>query len=230
MEWNSLGAEFVKAGITAFFVAAGGLLTALFWSLLQKRRELQLTAANEFTKLYGEFFSVWKLWNEFHRNFEVDLHNIEGEGEQSPSNGSEENREFVRSTYYEILKRAAAAEGQVEALLVRLATEQQLRKQDAEMLGRFRQGYQRLRKHIENRDALDWFSHVDIKYRTFKFLACYTSRLLAPRLTISPPTPYQAGESIAIITSNEWEEHRRGWLIEKTQLPSLWPDPNEIPH
>jgi hypothetical protein len=230
MDWNHVAEEFVKALVTALFVTVGALLTALFWSLWQKRRELQLTAANDFNKLYGEFFSIWKLWNEFHRNYEADLPNIKGEGQQSTSNGFEENREFVRSTYFEILRRAATAEGQVEALLVRLATESHLRKQDAEILGRFRQGCQRLRKHIEDGKQLDWSSHVDIRYRTFKFLACYLSHLLAPRITVRLPTPYGAGESLAIITSNEWEEHRRGWLIEKTQLPSLWPDPNEIPH
>ena len=42
--------------------AVGNRLSAR-WAMRQKRREETRVAANEFYRLYGEFFAVWKLWN-----------------------------------------------------------------------------------------------------------------------------------------------------------------------
>ena len=55
--------EIIKALLTALAITIGAFLTARYWSAWQKRRELQLTAADTFYKLYGEFFAIWKLWN-----------------------------------------------------------------------------------------------------------------------------------------------------------------------
>ncbi len=40
-----------------------GVRITAAWTLRQKRRELELSAAHELYRLYGEFFAVWKLWN-----------------------------------------------------------------------------------------------------------------------------------------------------------------------
>jgi hypothetical protein len=34
-----------------------------YWSLRQKHHEINLSAAQDFHRLYGEFFALWKLWN-----------------------------------------------------------------------------------------------------------------------------------------------------------------------
>jgi hypothetical protein len=37
------------------------------WDQIKKRRELDLAAAGDFQRLYGEFFSVWKAWDSISR-------------------------------------------------------------------------------------------------------------------------------------------------------------------
>ena len=41
------------------------------WDQIKRRREMDLASAEEFQRLYGEFFAVWKTWNA------VALHQIE---------------------------------------------------------------------------------------------------------------------------------------------------------
>ena len=51
--------------------AVGNRLSAK-WGLWQKRREQAHAAANDFYRLYGEFFAVWKLWNYSLRQADAD--------------------------------------------------------------------------------------------------------------------------------------------------------------
>src|SRR5262249_42640723 len=39
-----------------------------YWSFRQKHREIDLSVAQDFHRLYGEFFAVWKLWNYYIRD------------------------------------------------------------------------------------------------------------------------------------------------------------------
>lgn len=104
------------------------------WNLKQKQREQELASGQEFYRLYGEFFAVWKIWNEFKDN----PRGVEG------------------LTRKEIFVRACAAEGAMESLLVRLATSQPLTDEKIEVLGKFRQAYQSLRETIRDDKPLGW--------------------------------------------------------------------------
>lgn len=53
----------IVAIITLGFGWLVGQRLTVYWAIRQKRRELELSAVNEFYKLYGEFFAVWKLWS-----------------------------------------------------------------------------------------------------------------------------------------------------------------------
>src|SRR5437868_6526853 len=111
----------VFAVVTA--IITGGGITALlasYWAGLQKRRELQLNALARFFALYGEFCSIWRIWN--HAVKDDDAAGSKGE----------------------LLRRAAAAEGEMEAIYLRLATEFRLTNEEQERIGCFRQGYQTL--------------------------------------------------------------------------------------
>lgn len=62
--------EFLKAGLNlAVAVTTLGLtwiVGARFttaWNIRQKKKESDLAAAQEFYRLYREFFANWKLWN-----------------------------------------------------------------------------------------------------------------------------------------------------------------------
>jgi hypothetical protein len=183
------------APVVALLIAwAIGHRLAARWSLWQKRREQTLTTTGEFYRLYGEFFSVWKLW--------------ETAVKQRSTSGALDERAW------NLLDRAVAAEANMETMMVRLASERVLRDPDLATLGRFRQGFQSLRETIREQKELGWSSSEHKKYRGFKELAISVSRLVST-VDVSPiPTADHAQESLRIITSNlwegYWEVHREG--------------------
>ena len=81
------------------------------WSVWQKRRESSLAAVSEFGRLYGEFFSIWKLWN-------YSLH---------------ADVEAPEEMQWHLLERAASAEAAVESLLVRLACQTSMTRREVEI-------------------------------------------------------------------------------------------------
>ena len=95
------------------------------WDERKKRRELDLIALGAFYEIYGQFFAIWKLWS-------------------GARKGLPEDDEFRR----EVLERSAEAEGRLESLLVRVASERNLSDRDCTLLGCFRQGFQSLRESI----------------------------------------------------------------------------------
>jgi hypothetical protein len=125
----SLADEFVKVIPTA--VVAAGTLAAGWgvtqrisarWDRVRKERELDLAAVTQFYATYGEFFVIWKIWTTF-----------------PPRDGKvlapdEQRRQLVA--------RAAAMEGSLEALLIKLAVERKLKDKDKSVLPRFREGLQ----------------------------------------------------------------------------------------
>jgi hypothetical protein len=133
----SLADEFVKVIPTA--VVAAGTLAAGWgvterisarWDRVRKERELDLAAVTQFYATYGEFFVIWKIWTTF-----------------PPRDGKvlapdEQRRQLVA--------RAAAMEGSLEALLIKLAVERKLKDKDKSVLPRFREGLQCLRESIED--------------------------------------------------------------------------------
>lgn len=155
------------------------------WAIRQKRRESELSAANEFYRLYGEFFAVWKIWN-----------CSRDEGRRSSS---------LAASRWDILNRAAAAEAGIEAILVKLASERVLSDLEINDLGRFRQAYQSLRETIRDDEPVKWSSSEHPEYATFKRLACRVANMLFSGDQREPPTAEQAHEALRRITSNRWE-------------------------
>jgi hypothetical protein len=194
-EWN-LNHEAVKA----FFSFLGSLLTLVvaliagwsfgnrvtyFWNERQKRREFQLSALQQFYAAYGEFFAVWKLWNPL-----VDA-----------SQGSTDKG-------WKLHERAAAAEAIIEGTLVKLACEMDLDDSTIEELGRFRQGFQRLRESIRYGKKLPWDSSENPEYKTFKRLSIQVSSLIAGEWK-RPSSLQNAEVQLSRITSNSFE---RNWV------------------
>ncbi|MHA7291286.1 hypothetical protein ACX80V_16770 [Arthrobacter sp. MDT3-24] len=104
-----------------------------FWDQRRKKRELGLIALERLYELYGEFFAVWKLWEEL-------LPRLGPVGSLTPDEAKERA---------ELLRRAAAVEGAYESLMVKLIVERRLGTQDLKNLAYFREGLQCLRESIE---------------------------------------------------------------------------------
>jgi hypothetical protein len=120
------------AAIAVLTLAASWVVTnrvSAKWELYRKRRELDLAAASAFYAGYGEFFAIWKIWSGLPRADGI----VQAAGD-------------VR---FALLERAAAMEGALESLLVKLATERNLSDEDAVTLACFREGMQCLRESIE---------------------------------------------------------------------------------
>ena len=151
------------------------------WNERQKRREFQLSALQQFYAAYGEFFAVWKLWDALLK---------------VPPAPAE--------LRWELHKRAAAAEGIIEATLVKLSCEMKLDGPDIENLGRFRQGFQQLREAIRGGGGVPWKSSETPEYRCFKRLSIQVASLLAGKWKGNYP-PEKAAAQLAEITSNRFE-------------------------
>ena len=169
--------------VTLLTAWAIGHRLAARWSLWQKHREQTLAATSEFYRLYGEFFAVWKLWNNSVR--------------QSTAVGQDDRR-------WNLLERAAAAEASMETIMLKLASERILSEADLATLGRFRQAFQYLRDVIRQREELDWHYSEHPGYLAFKKLAVRVSRLVSADVS-RLPTAEQAQELLIAITSNRWE-------------------------
>lgn len=186
---QSLELEIVKAvlNLVVAMITLGlgwlvGNRLSAHWNLKQRQREFDLVSANEFHQLYGEFFAIWKLWNFALR---------------------ENNLESVDRV--ELFARACTAEGQVESLFVRLASNRALTDEQAATLGRFRQGYQTLRQSIRDGHNIAWHSSSHPEYVAFKMLATEVAVLLANGKGLARDELKRRASSLLRITSNEWE-------------------------
>jgi hypothetical protein len=152
------------------------------WNVRQKRREVQLSATQQFYGAYGEFFAVWKLWNRLDRACQA-----------------------ADERQWELHKRAAAAEAVIEGTLVKLSSELELDDLQLATLGRFRQAFQQLRQSIRQDRVLGW-SYEHPEYRAFKELAVRVAALLAARWSDKLPASDRAASQLLRITSNTWEK------------------------
>jgi hypothetical protein len=168
------------AAVLAWLVGTG---ISARWSVWQRRRESALSAVAEFCRLYGEFFSIWKLWN-----YSLREHT-------KPPDGAR----------WDLLERAASAEAGVEALLVRLTCEARLVAREVEIAGKFRQAYQQLREAIRDGTELDWYKHDLPEYLAFKRLAASFALLVSTMDRRGRPSEAQAATALVDITSNRWE-------------------------
>jgi hypothetical protein len=181
----------LSAGVAVVTLSLGWLvgnrLSAL-WALRQKRREADISAAAEFSRLYGEFIAVWKLWN---------YSLMKGSAIDAPDDA-----------HWSLMERAALMEAGFEALLVRVASERVLEDSLVEELGLLRQGFQHLRECIGAREKIGWYFSEHPQYLAFKRLACLFSNLLASDRAWVVPSASEAAVVLQKITSNE---HERKW-------------------
>jgi hypothetical protein len=155
---------------------AGGWLVSTpisdHWDQIKRRRESDQAVAEEFQRLYGEFFAVWKRWNSVALS-EIALRDPE-------------------KVAWDCLESAARIEGNVEALLAKISAERCLTDRDIDALGAVRQGFQSLRSVIKQRKPLPWWGSEIEQYTAFKELALYTTKLLS---TYSRPGQARPGQA-----------------------------------
>lgn len=173
------------------------------WDLRKKRQELDVAAAQKFYELYGEFKAVWRLWKVL-------------KGPEDTSKPSFVPKEPLDERL-ELLKRATAAEGGIEAITLKLATERELRKPEIRCLALFRHSYQILREQIRYDAKLEW-KRDSAQYVLFNRLASDVARLISSNRSFEPPSAEKANESLRAITklaSEEWdsEVRKRGGRI-----------------
>ncbi len=111
----------------------------------------------------------------------------------------------------------------MEAVFVKLASEKNLKEDEVETLGKFRQAYQQLREAIRDNRVLDWSYFTHPEYLSFKVgatkVACMIN-LGSQKLTALErkifgnelddlPSKEVAANNLCKITSNVWEGNWR---------------------
>lgn len=187
---ESVGVPLLTVAVT---LAGGWLVTVRVtdrWEQVKKSREMDLAAAQDFQRLYGEFVAIWKTWNSL-----TDGH--------TPVTTPEH-------VGWGCLERATAAEGQIEALMAKLAAERFLTENDIDMLGGVRQAFKVVRRSIKRGEAVGWRSSGAEPYMAIKSLSAATSVLLntAPR-TRGRPSAAVAARNFKEITDNR---HEASWI------------------
>lgn len=161
------------------------------WALRQKRKEFDLAGSERLYGAYGEFFIVWKLWNDQVRKIaDADSFNKE-KGE--------------------LIARATALEANIEALLLRVAAERVISKEEIEDLGLLRQGFQSLRQHLmrsPEREEVGWHSSNHPQYLALKRSAVRLGRMLALQSDSSEPSVEASKHAVQQITHNR---HEKRW-------------------
>jgi hypothetical protein len=190
--------EFLKAGLAAGVALITLVLTwfvttrvTASWNLRQKQRELALSSADQFYTLYGEFFAIWKLWDQHLRS-----------SADPPAQGRDDTRQAL-------LERTLAAESGVEAMLLKLTGQQTLDVDQLGALGSFRQGYQTLRNRILENRPMGWNWDAQREYAAFKFLASSVSQALLSWTPTRTPTAAEHYRNFRMVTANYWE---RRWV------------------
>jgi hypothetical protein len=197
MAW-SFEQELIKAALTAgvslLTLGLGwliGVRITAMWTLRQKRRELEFSAANELYRLYGEFFAVWKLWNYLKLGVIV------------PDN---------KDARWELMKRAALVDAGFEALLVKVTSERVLTATETINAGLLRQGFQQLRQSIKTDNMLDWSNSEHPQYSEFKRLACFFANIFSADHDFKRPEPEEVAMTLKEATSNKHESNWKNLL------------------
>lgn len=154
-----------------------------YWDRKKKRQELDLESAKQFYQLYGEFKAVMRLWKVYYRMGDEEL-------------GAKPD---LRA---DLLKRAAAAEGGVESIMVKLASERVLDCEEIETIGLFRQAFQELRIAIRDKVDLEkeW-SYKSARYQLFNNLASRIAWMIASANSPKRPDAKVALENLSRITA-----------------------------
>jgi hypothetical protein len=155
--------ELVKAGLALLLVLVGwfvGQRILTSWEYRKKQQELNVLTARQFHDLIGEFKEIWRLWK---------MATYPGEDAFTALRGDEQRADLLR--------RATAAEGKVEAILLKLAVERELTGEEQRTLGLFRQSYQQLREAVRDNKPMLW-KYRGPEYTLSHRLACQVALLI----------------------------------------------------
>ena len=198
--WDNVIDEIIKTVFACFTIGFGwfvGQRIISYWDIKKKRQELDIAIAREFHKLYGEFKELSRLWRAF---------TFTGKRTQQFV--------FPDTTRVDLLKRATASEGSVEAIVVKLATERDLTDDDIKTLGAFRQVYQQLRKAIRDGAPLE-STYGTASYTLFNDLASKMTCIISSNKTKMCPTAEAPGimQKITAIRSEERKEEQNRHIL-----------------
>jgi hypothetical protein len=174
--------KFVFALLVLFTAWAGGYLLVRKWALQQESRAVNLALTKQFQQLFGEYKEIWRLWKVYAPS-------------QLPRYAE---TQAPASITWELLARASSAEGRVEAVLLKLATDRTLTKDQLLTLGLFRQSFQVLRQGIRDGQSLD-YGFKDAKYRLFNKLGVQVAHLIVASAASTPPSEAQACQAFQTI-------------------------------
>ena len=194
MELFKFALTLISSGVIFLLSWGVGQSLSAKWSIRQKRRELQLSAANTFDRLYGEFFKIWKLWRFYKK-----------EGMEGKKGVSQ----------WDLLAMTCEAEAGMEGILIKIASEFKLTDQDIIVLGRFRQAFQTLRETIRENKPLTWNHPYHPQYMGFKKMGAYIATMLSEFQPGKDPTREEAIFNLQRITSTKFKD----WWIDQANKP-----------
>ena len=180
--------ELYKAVLVLAVTFGVGQTVVSYWQMKNKRKELDIIAATQFQQVYGEYKELWRLWKIF----------------QDPDKAKFKPND---STWWDLLKRATAAEAKVEAIVVKLVVERKLSSEDLKKLGLFRQGFQQLRQGIREGESLK-YNYKHPEYQLFTRLASEVACMLLTYRKIRPPAPGEAAQQLADVVAIRQEDWR----------------------
>lgn len=179
------------ACLTLGFGWFAGQRIIAYWDTKKKRHELDIAAATKFHQLYGEFKEVSRLWRAYRYN-----------APNAPK------VPFPPELRLELLRRASAAEGSIEAITVKLAAERVLSEPEIRSLGLFRHAYQKLREAIRDDQPLDW-TYDKPEYHLHNELTSRIAHIIASDVRERQEDASGAVETlrqIAAIRPDDWRE------------------------
>ncbi len=194
---SAVVAPVITTGLGAIIIAR----LSSVWARSQKRKELDLATLEQFQRLYGEFFALYHLWDDFKQNKFANV-------EKAPD-------DFVK----DIIQRAYRTEGNMEAVLTRIAAEKKLSSEEIDSLGKFRQEFQRVRKYVSKDIPLNWDRDFHPEYASVKIHAARVSDII-----LFSKARSRATRSLQIldITSNRYETRQSSrWVLSDKELAIL---------
>lgn len=187
--------------VTLLLTWIGGQQILGYWELRKRRKEMDIQSAQRFHDLIGEWKAIWRAWKYF-----------------KSSSVSANAGAFPATARWDLLDRAARAEGGVEAILLRLAIERELCGCERTQLGLFRQSFQQLREAIRDDDELLWDRKSEVYWLAHE-LAIRVSFIIdakPPKVSLTPTDCERQLRSILAVDGPTWDKA----ISERSGIPS----------
>jgi hypothetical protein len=190
----------VLVGLAGAWLVGSVLMTR--WNQMKDRRKRQLQTATKFYELYGRFIRIWKVWNTTLDDYRVNYYVTE----------------LKRA---ELLIEAAEIDGDVEATLLKVVTENILNKAERRILGQIREAFGVARYCIQQRRSIPYEYSEMAMYSRMKEYSAELSVILARPVqlkgalfwaTVPTPTTEQVKVYWEEITSDKHEKNWKGLL------------------